>query len=69
MSDQIYVYLDMISGRGISSVDAGRLAVTAPLQRLRAARSRRSRSRSKRRGEGRTGVEGPGGGREGGAAG
>jgi len=30
----------MISGRGVSPVDAGRLAVTAPLQHLQADRSR-----------------------------
>jgi len=34
----------MISGRGQSSVDAGRLAVTTPLHRLRATRSMRSRN-------------------------
>ena len=30
---------DMISGRALSSADAGRLAATAPLRRLRATRS------------------------------
>jgi len=30
---------DMIAGRGVSSIDAGRLAVTAPLRHLQAARS------------------------------